>query len=128
MPVHRYQAECEGSSNSRRLFHPGESLNFRRARFAMPGPSRWRGILQFVHAMRQIAGQIQSISGVLYFLAVNQFFGSATAVLSIFSVEKHVFMREFQAGYYSLTAYYLSKVLVELPHQIIFPLLLFLIA
>lgn len=75
-----------------------------------------------------IAGQIQSLSGVLYFLAVNQFFGSATAVLSIFAVEKTVFMREFQAGYYSLTAYYLSKVLVELPHQIIFPLLTFLIA
>ena len=75
-----------------------------------------------------VAGQIQSLSGVLYFLAVNQFFGSATAVLSIFAVEKTVFMREFQAGYYSLTAYYLSKVLVELPHQIIFPILLFLIA
>lgn len=75
-----------------------------------------------------IAAQIQSLSGVLYFLAVNQFFGSATAVLSIFAIEKGVFMREFHAGYYSLTAYYLSKVLVELPHQIIFPVLLFLIA
>lgn len=75
-----------------------------------------------------VAGQIQSLSGVLYFLAVNQFFGSATAVLSIFAVEKLVFLREFRAGYYSLSAYYLSKVLVELPHQIIFPLLLLVIA
>ncbi len=75
-----------------------------------------------------IAGQIQSLSGVLYFLSVNQFFGSATAVLSIFATEKFVFLREFRAGYYGLTAYYFSKVLVELPYQIIFPALLLLIA
>ncbi len=49
----------------------------------------------------------------LFFLAVNQFFGSATAVLSIFALEKAVFLREYEAGYYSLTAYFLSKVLVE---------------
>lgn len=75
-----------------------------------------------------VASQIQSLSGVLYFLAVNQFFGSATAVLSIFATEKMVFMREYRAGYYGLTAYYFSKVLVELPYQIIFPALLLLIA
>lgn len=75
-----------------------------------------------------IAGQIQSLSGVLYFLAVNQFFGSATAVLSIFASEKLVFLHEYRAGYYGLTAYYFSKVLVELPYQIIFPALLLLIA
>lgn len=75
-----------------------------------------------------VAGQIQSLSGVLYFLSVNQFFGSATAVLSIFATEKFVFLREFRAGYYCLTAYYFSKVLVELPYQIIFPALLLIIA
>ena len=76
----------------------------------------------------RVASQIQSLSGVLYFLSVNQFFGSATAVLSIFATEKLVFMREYRAGYYGLTAYYFSKVLVELPYQIIFPALLLLIA
>lgn len=75
-----------------------------------------------------VAAQIQSLSGVLYFLSVNQFFGSATAVLSIFSQEKMVFLREYRAGYYGLSAYYFSKVLVELPYQIIFPALLLLIA
>lgn len=75
-----------------------------------------------------VAGQIQSLSGVLYFLAVNQFFGSATAVLSIFAQEKLVFLREYRAGYYSLSAYYFSKVLVELPYQILFPALLLIIA
>lgn len=76
----------------------------------------------------RVASQIQSLSGVLYFLSVNQFFGSATAVLSIFAQEKMVFLREYRAGYYGLTAYYFSKVLVELPYQIIFPALLLLIA
>ena len=76
----------------------------------------------------RVSSQIQSLSGVLYFLSVNQFFGSATAVLSIFAQEKMVFMREYRAGYYGLTAYYFSKVLVELPYQIIFPALLLLIA
>ena len=76
----------------------------------------------------RVASQIQSLSGVLYFLSVNQFFGSATAVLSIFAQEKMVFLREHRAGYYGLTAYYFSKVLVELPYQIIFPALLLLIA
>lgn len=75
-----------------------------------------------------VAAQIQSLSGVLYFLSVNQFFGSATAVLSIFAQEKMVFLREYRAGYYGLSAYYFSKVLVELPYQIIFPALLLLIA
>lgn len=85
--------------------------------------------LTFINATDgTVAGQIQSISGVLYFLSVNQFFGSATAVLSIFATEKMVFLREFRAGYYGLSTYYFSKVLVELPYQIIFPALLLLIA
>jgi len=85
--------------------------------------------LVFINATNgTVAGQIQSISGFLYFLPVNQFFASATSVLSIFSTEKQVFIREYAAGYYSLPAYYLSKVIVELPHQLIFPVLLLAIA
>lgn len=85
--------------------------------------------LVFINATSgTIAGQIQSISGFLYFLPVNQFFASATSVLSIFAMEKRVFIREYAAGYYSLPAYYLSKVLVELPHQLVFPALLLVIA
>lgn len=57
--------------------------------------------------------QIQDKAGVLFFIALNQFFTSATSVMTIFAIEKYVFFREYSAGYYSLTAYYLSKVLVE---------------
>jgi hypothetical protein len=36
-------------------------------------------------------------------------------------LEKHVFAREQGAGYYSLAAYFFSKIAVEMPFQIIFP-------
>lgn len=57
--------------------------------------------------------QIQDKAGVIFFMALNQFFASAISVMTIFAVEKYVFFREYGAGYYGLTAYYLSKVLVE---------------
>ena len=71
--------------------------------------------------------QIQNKFGVIFFMALNQFFSSATGVMTIFAVEKFVFFREYRAGYYGLPAYYLSKVLVELPYQIVFPALFVLI-
>lgn len=71
--------------------------------------------------------QIQDKAGVLFFIAVNQFFGSSQSVLAIFAVEKNVFFREYGAGYYSLHAYYFSKVLVEMPLNLIFPFLLVII-
>lgn len=59
------------------------------------------------------AEQIQNKAGVLFFIAVNQYFAAANQVLAIFYAEKEVFFREFQAGYYRLSAYYWTKVLVE---------------
>ena len=49
-------------------------------------------------------------------------------ILSVFSKEKIVFLREHKLGYYKLAAYFLSKILVELPYQIFFPALLITIA
>ncbi|KNE59398.1 hypothetical protein AMAG_03681 [Allomyces macrogynus ATCC 38327] len=70
---------------------------------------------------RNFAAQIQDRTGVLFFLAVNQLMGSSMGVLSVFAAEKQVFQREFGAGFYSLPAYFFSKVAVELPFQIIMP-------
>lgn len=42
-------------------------------------------------------------------------------VLNVFAEEKQVFLREYQNGYYTLPAYFLSKTLVEIPFQIVFP-------
>lgn len=70
--------------------------------------------LSFVNLNRlPVQQQIQDKAGVIFFMALNVFFSSATSVMTIFAVEKYVFFREYGAGYYGLTAYYLSKVLVE---------------
>lgn len=72
--------------------------------------------------------QIQDREGALYFFILNQFMGSSMGILSVFSKEKIVFLREHKLGYYKLAAYFLSKILVELPYQIFFPALLITIA
>ncbi|KAJ3086461.1 ATP-binding cassette sub- G member 1 [Quaeritorhiza haematococci] len=63
----------------------------------------------------------QDRMGLLFFLALNNFMSGTFGVLSIFGEEKMVFAREHGAGYYGLPAYFLSKVLVESPFQIVFP-------
>ncbi|KAJ3086462.1 ATP-binding cassette sub- G member 1, partial [Quaeritorhiza haematococci] len=63
----------------------------------------------------------QDRMGMLYFLAVNNFMSSTMGVLSIFGGEKRVFAREHGAGYYGLPAYFMSKVAVESPFQVVFP-------
>jgi ATP-binding cassette subfamily G (WHITE) protein 1 len=67
-------------------------------------------------------------AGAMYFLVINQFMSSATGVVTIFSLEKNVFKREHDAGYYRLPAYFISKTLVETPHQVFFPFLVMTIA
>ena len=57
--------------------------------------------------------QIQNRAGVLFFIAVNQYFAAANQILAVFYEEKAVFFREFEAGYYRLSAYYWTKILVE---------------
>ncbi|PWA00900.1 hypothetical protein BB558_003037 [Smittium angustum] len=66
---------------------------------------------------------IQNILGALFFSTITQFIPVAINVLSTFSSEKHVFQREEQSGYYQLTPYFFSKIIVELPIQILGPLI-----
>lgn len=65
---------------------------------------------------------VQDRTGSLFFLCVNMVFTSTIGVLSIFSAEKTVFVREFRAGYYGLPAYFSTKILVELPFGIAIPI------
>lgn len=67
-------------------------------------------------------------TGALHFLIINQFMSSATSVVTIFTLEKNVFKREHDAGYYTLPAYFFSKIIVETPHQVFFPFLVMTIA
>jgi len=64
---------------------------------------------------------IQSRQGVLFFLTVNQMMLSTMNIVMTFPEERAAFVRENRAGMYSALSYYLSKVLVELPFQIMFP-------
>ena len=65
---------------------------------------------------------VQSRQGVLFFLSVNQLMLSVMNIVMTFPEERAAFVREQRAGMYSCLSYYLSKVLVELPFQIIFPM------
>lgn len=65
---------------------------------------------------------IQNRVSCLYFLLTNEFFGNIGTAISIFTVERPVFIREYRNGYYPVIAYFLSKFIVELPAQIIFPI------
>lgn len=73
---------------------------------------------------KTVSAQSQDRAGCLYFLVVNQLMSSAMGVLSVFSKEKIVFLREHRLGYYRLPAYFLAKLAVELPYQVFFPILL----
>ena len=70
-----------------------------------------------------LAEQVQNRAGIAFFVCTNMVMGSSIGVLSIFAAEKAVFAREYANGYYGLPAYFITKTVVELPHQIIFPFL-----
>ncbi|KAI3631582.1 hypothetical protein MIR68_010465 [Amoeboaphelidium protococcarum] len=72
---------------------------------------------------RTLDQQLQNRPGALFFIVANMIMMYAFGILTIFSNEKLVFYREFSNRYYSLPAYFLSKILVDLPFQIFFPLL-----
>lgn len=65
----------------------------------------------------------KNLEGALFFVVVNQFFSNVTNLLSVFGTEKPVFAREYVNGYYRLPAYFFSRLLVELPFLIFFPIL-----
>ncbi len=66
---------------------------------------------------------IMARSGVLFYFAANTLFSSVLSVLSAFSSERSVFIREYSNGAYSVFAYFCSKILVEYPFQILIPIL-----
>jgi len=88
-------------------------------------------IIGFIYkdvASKDAQTQVTNRLGALYFYCVNQFMGSAMGVVTIFVNEKNVFLREYTNGYYSLSAYFLSKTLAELPHQILMPIIALLVS
>ncbi|KAJ2392525.1 hypothetical protein GGI23_005201 [Coemansia sp. RSA 2559] len=72
---------------------------------------------------RPAAVQTQNFSGALFFSAAGQTIMSILSVSNVFAQERVVFLREWRASYYGLPAYFLAKNLVELPVQIIVPII-----
>ena len=66
---------------------------------------------------------IMARSGVLFYFAANTLFSSVLSVLSAFSSERSIFIREYSNGAYSVFNYFCSKILVEYPFQIFIPIL-----
>jgi len=66
---------------------------------------------------------IQNITGVLFFMIVNQAMGGVMAVLQTFPVELPMFYREYQARMYTSSSFYLARTLSEAPFQIGFPII-----
>ncbi|KAI8836642.1 ABC-2 type transporter-domain-containing protein [Chytridium lagenaria] len=63
----------------------------------------------------------ENAMGALFFISVTNVFMSAQSHLSAFGKQKAVFIREYGAGYYGLWSFFVSKVGVELPMQVVFP-------
>ena len=65
---------------------------------------------------------IQNRNGILFFIAINQSFGAVAGTSQVLVQEKVIVMRERQANSYYLWIYYLSKLLTQLPLDVIVPI------
>jgi ABC-type multidrug transport system permease subunit len=62
------------------------------------------------------------IEGILFFILINQSFISIFGTVFTFPLERSIVLRERASGMYRVSAYYLSKTLVEVPRSILFSL------
>lgn len=62
-------------------------------------------------------------NGSLFFMTVFNFIPSMMGLLVAFPMQRAVFLKEYSGRFYSTLPYYMSKVIVELPLTIFFPVL-----
>jgi ATP-binding cassette, subfamily G (WHITE), eye pigment precursor transporter len=67
---------------------------------------------------------IQGKAGFAFFISINQIFMSLFSVLLLFLVERPVFLREYAGKMYGVMSYFISKSVIEIPFQLIFPFIL----
>eukprot|EP00730_Choanoeca_flexa_P005423 TRINITY_DN11938_c6_g1_i16.p1 TRINITY_DN11938_c6_g1~~TRINITY_DN11938_c6_g1_i16.p1 ORF type:complete len:739 (+),score=188.31 TRINITY_DN11938_c6_g1_i16:284-2500(+) len=70
---------------------------------------------------------VQSVSGVIFFLLINQSFGGVFSIIFVFPAEKSVVTKERSSKTYQVGAYFWSKMLVNLPRTFMYNLLFSLI-
>ncbi|KAJ1911568.1 hypothetical protein H4219_005898 [Mycoemilia scoparia] len=63
--------------------------------------------------------QSQNFQGASFYIILTEFFVTAITVLNTYSPQRSLFRREFLNGYYNIHAYFISKVIIELPIHII---------
>ncbi|CAK4617831.1 unnamed protein product [Aphanomyces euteiches] len=66
---------------------------------------------------------IQSFSGAMFFVVINQFFSNATPEFAGVPMELPIMIREYKGGLYHAWVWYFAKNLSELVFQIFFPML-----
>ncbi|XP_026283648.2 ATP-binding cassette sub-family G member 4-like, partial [Frankliniella occidentalis] len=74
------------------------------------------------------ASKINGNLACLFFFVLFLFFSNAMPTVLTFPLEAAVFFREYANNWYSLTAYYLAKVLADLPFMIVNPTVFLLVA
>jgi len=67
---------------------------------------------------------IYDINGALFFYSITQFMSSAMSVVLTFPAERAVFLREYSANMYSVSAYYFGRSTTEVPFVVLFPTLM----
>ncbi|EQC24672.1 hypothetical protein SDRG_17435, partial [Saprolegnia diclina VS20] len=66
---------------------------------------------------------VQSFTGALFFIAINQMFGAATPEFIAVPMELPIMRREYDSGLYHAWVWYLAKNVSELFFQLVFPLI-----
>lgn len=69
------------------------------------------------------SNSVQDITGVLFFIAINQSFGNTMGIINIFIHEKRIIQKEIDSNAYNLLPYYITKIITEIPFTIFPPLL-----
>jgi len=67
---------------------------------------------------------IYDINGAIFFYSISQFMSSAMSVVLTFPAERAVFLREYSANMYSVSAYYFGRSTTEVPFVVLFPALM----
>eukprot|EP00128_Syssomonas_multiformis_P012306 Colp12_sorted_trinity150504_noHs@9986 len=68
-------------------------------------------------------GYANAVLGVLFFMVVNQSFGSVFGVVFVYPLERSVVLRERASGTYRVSPYFVGKIISELPRTLFFTML-----
>eukprot|EP00178_Gracilaria_changii_P026509 TRINITY_DN815_c0_g1_i2.p1 TRINITY_DN815_c0_g1~~TRINITY_DN815_c0_g1_i2.p1 ORF type:complete len:645 (+),score=141.24 TRINITY_DN815_c0_g1_i2:205-2139(+) len=78
------------------------------------------GLIWLNNGREEELSKRQSLSGILFFIAINQAFGGVFAVIFGFPLERSVVTRERASNMYRTSSYYLSKTVTDLPKSLFF--------